>query len=750
VGERERRERTPTWARASFLSDPSYLTPFPPPLLFFFRPLQVRAAVAAIAPDVLLLELCRDRVGLLIPPDRGPSVWHAPRVELVGVPAEGGGWPAADALLAACRSAPGVPVTTHDIEVDCVALQATGLFARVRFKTTMPPRSAGPQFLRRKQHQPAGTSSAAAASALQPAAPLGRIRFIATPRELAPLVSLAVRLDSALVGAGWSPAPGKAIGAACAAVVADAARRSAGGLPGATAGALVGGLPSLRALAVPPPGEATPTAVSVSSGALGGGGGVGVWRRGGAPAAAAAADPAVLKPFGAGAPETGLEASAEAGEGLGIEAFIPYRGPLPLTPTMRVDNLAAVLDVDLEPVDALVAAGTAQAPGAREPSPSRGAAFTGRWPPLAEARSKTKKEGGEEGADEGGDATADDDDDLPEGTPDGEEEGGDDGHEGGGPPTDPTALPEPSAFMGAAAQLLTSEYASRQSAAGAKVGVVEGAAWRAALEAADAAGGAGTVVVLGDVPARLTAVRLAGGVVGAAPLAAAAVVGAAVAAAWAATTGITPPGSEPALAAAVLATAAAAAWPFLGPLLEVGRLASKDAAAIEAAVAPPTSLSQQGTTPLRLWGEDAIIAWPGAARPVIQDRDVFMAGALWAAAAGVAAGPAFVADAVDDGCGAGPRTVWRYAGPPPPPVSPPTGSPAAAAAPSPASYWPARAAPARAGEGPYTPAPGPRAVVAIVGSAHVPGMQAAWARFQAEGGGVQAAVSAAAEVLDRA
>ena len=669
-------------------------------------------------------------MGLLLPPDRGPALWHAPRVELVGVPASRG-WPSPASLLAACRAAPGVPVTTHDIEADCVALQATGLFARVRPKTTMPPLSAGPQFLRRRQA--AGTpaaAAAAAASALQPAAPLGRVRYVASPRELPPLAGLAVRLDSALVEAGWSLAGGRAVEAAAAAVVADGRARAAAGEAGATVGALVAALPALRALARRPPAPGGGAAaagsladVSVSYAGLETGAVEAVLRPPAAAAAAAAADPAVLKPRGAGAPETGLEASAEGGEGPGVEPFTPYRGPLPLTATMRVENLAAVLDVDLAPMDAVVA-------GGGPPSASRPRVFAGRWPPPAGA----KPAGGEGGDREGGAASAtgaaaaEEEEDLPD-TPDGEEAAED----------DPTALPDPPALLGAAAQLLTSEYARRQSAAGAKAGVVEGAAWRAALEAADE-GGVTAAVLLGDVPARLTATRLARGVLAAAPLAASAVAGLAAAAAWAATHGLAPPGSEPALAGGVAAAAAAAAWPFLGPLVEVGRLAGRSGPQVEAAVAPPLPLAQQGTSPLRLWGEDAIVSWPGAAAPVIADRDAYMAASLWAAAAGgPAGGPAYVADQVDDGCGGGTRTVWRYAGPAPAP-------PPSAASPSPP--WPPRAAPARAGEGPYTPPPAPRAVLAVVGSAHVPGMQAAWARFK-EGGGVGAAVSAAAAVLER-
>lgn len=38
--------------------------------------------------------------------------------------------------------------------------------------------------------------------------------------------------------------------------------------------------------------------------------------------------------------------------------------------------------------------------------------------------------------------------------------------------------------------------------------------------------------------------------------------------------------------------------------------------------------------PVELWGEDALLQWPGARRALIQERDAYMARTIWAAATG--------------------------------------------------------------------------------------------------------------------
>jgi hypothetical protein len=59
----------------------------------------------------------------------------------------------------------------------------------------------------------------------------------------------------------------------------------------------------------------------------------------------------------------------------------------------------------------------------------------------------------------------------------------------------------------------------------------------------------------------------------------------------------------------------------------------EDAVAIKSPVAGTGDLSQ----PLKLFGEDALLDWPGAMEPIIRDRDTFMAKALAGAATGQSA-----------------------------------------------------------------------------------------------------------------
>ena len=37
---------------------------------------------------------------------------------------------------------------------------------------------------------------------------------------------------------------------------------------------------------------------------------------------------------------------------------------------------------------------------------------------------------------------------------------------------------------------------------------------------------------------------------------------------------------------------------------------------------------------VELWGEDALLQWPGARRSLIEERDAYMARTIWAAASG--------------------------------------------------------------------------------------------------------------------
>lgn len=93
--------------------------------------------IRAVRPEVVLLELCRDRVDLLIDPDAPPrQIWHSRRVRVNGLP-EGEGYPSQQQLVAVLNTRPGSPVTVGDIEADCTKLLATG--ARQRALATAHP-----------------------------------------------------------------------------------------------------------------------------------------------------------------------------------------------------------------------------------------------------------------------------------------------------------------------------------------------------------------------------------------------------------------------------------------------------------------------------------------------------------------------------------------------------------------------------------------------------------------------------------
>lgn len=77
----------------------------------------------------MLVELCKDRTGLLVDPDAPPPTrWWTPRLQLTGLPSGAGaqGWPPADALRGLLKGRDCSPVTAADIEDDAVTLLSTG------------------------------------------------------------------------------------------------------------------------------------------------------------------------------------------------------------------------------------------------------------------------------------------------------------------------------------------------------------------------------------------------------------------------------------------------------------------------------------------------------------------------------------------------------------------------------------------------------------------------------------------------
>lgn len=238
---------------------------------------------------------------------------------------------------------------------------------------------------------------------------------------------------------------------------------------------------------------------------------------------------------------------------------------------------------------------------------------------------------------------------------------------------------------------------------------------------------------MGDAPASRTSKKIAAGVLKAFPLCLGAAV-ASVAAAAAVLSGnaavassllpldlsSSSPESQTAVVAAAVAASFASFWPIYGPLLQIERFSKLPADKIERDVAPTEPLSTTSRT--RFGGEDAIMGWPGAKKAVVDERDAYMAASIFAAATGESFVPAFVLDRDGDG-----RGVWRYAMPKGDGENEKNGGEKNNNNKS--NKLSSRVVPRRGGEGTYAPLEGPRAVVAVVGTAHAAGIREAWRKL---------------------
>jgi hypothetical protein len=81
---------------------------------------------AVLRADIVLVELCKDRTGLLVDPDAPPPpTWYTPRFSLTGLPTAPG-WPTAVQLMGLLKGTGCTPVSAADIEDNAVALLSTG------------------------------------------------------------------------------------------------------------------------------------------------------------------------------------------------------------------------------------------------------------------------------------------------------------------------------------------------------------------------------------------------------------------------------------------------------------------------------------------------------------------------------------------------------------------------------------------------------------------------------------------------
>ncbi|KAL6762267.1 hypothetical protein V8C86DRAFT_2518932 [Haematococcus lacustris] len=619
---------------------------------------QVRQLVRSVRPEVLGLELCKDRLGLLVDGQEDSvarQLWHCRRIMVEGLPA-GPEWPKEEQVKQLLRCQPGKPVSSADIEADVNTLLATGLFRSGKPACQNAGMDEAPAFIIAPTSAAAPSSPAPTLSdaplmnspaadlegeglRLQAIPPLGAIKFVVQERVFPPITTISARIDSSLKSAG---VPQADVDRIC--QVAQASSQAAGGPQGQA------GLPSLTCLL------RARLALKELFAARAGGQGVVVSFEG--------ADTGKVEVTVRAAREgdalliTGFEGSAQGGQGWGIETFRPTKNLVKLSnkmflPPEYVEGLLA----QAQGIQTLTSLDTA--------SSLLGTAAAASLPaPTSQSRAWSPEELS-------------------------------------------SYVRSPPLSAGAAADLLgdvlTGLYARHQTNAAKKVGLTPGSAWQAALAAATEVGT--QQVMLIDRPTIVTEPRLAAALwqhAGARIVSAVALVVGSIVAAVASSS--LSESWELAGVAGAAALATGLVWPLVGPLAEVQQLAGRSAEAIEDAVAVKQPVAGPGvdlSQPLRLFGEDALLDWPGAMAPVIRERDTFMVRAAAAAATGaVSVAPAFVRGQQEGG-----RPLWRFMMP---------------------EWGNSLAAPVGLGDGAVQPVQGPRAVVCVVGSAHVRGMVREW------------------------
>lgn len=523
-------------------------------------------------------------------------------------------------------------------------LQSTGLFKSVRPMARQATILEAPAF--RVVRAPGGGIR------VQMVPPLGSLEYIVTPRALPAIAELRVRIDSSLSGASGGPEQSQ-LESICNSAV--EATRSAGSSLTPLEAYL-----QMRSQIKAACGdqEVVVSFSDVETGA------VEVAVR-----AARQTDAAFI---------SGLEASAVNGDGWGIDVFRPSR---------NVFQISKKFFIDVQTLDAMKAAQL----GLDAPDDDSNASVSEHASSNGAGHSGEQGSGGASNGVAAGSAAATASSRVPF-----RPWSADELEAQAGPPDLSGML-----LADLLAGLLTRQYAKQQAKAARRTGVSPGAAWRAAMEAASSAGT--RQVLLLDMPSRVAERKLADSMfeavgwrlgVGLAGVAAALYA--------AATTSLVSEQVEVAGVVGSFALAAALLAPVFTPLAAIGKLAEMKGEEVEAAVATqePLQVADGNAPPLRLWGEDALLDWPGALRPLLHERDAWMSKGLAAAASQRPCGcPAFVMDHVDG------VPVWRY-------MVPEGGEEVAA--------------PAGAGDGAYQPLPSVRRVVAVVGMAHARGMARSW------------------------
>ena len=304
---------------------------------------RVRDLIRAVQPDVVSVELCKDRLGLLASDfPAGPRVWHCPQVTVSGAP-EGSGFPTKAELEGMLTCKPGKPFTSDDIEADVRTLQATGIFGAVRPSASQATKDEAPLFLL--------TEGSDGELELLTVPPFASLDFRCEARRLPPLQDFHMRVSSHVAQAGVALPQGKLQS------IRDTTLKAAEGGESKTVGALM----NARARVIAEAGSAAPVEVVFNNADTGKVDGV-----------------IVLRARDQSAVHTGLEATAEGGEGLNIETFQnPNRGDdvqIGLTsalPSHIVEQMARQASVQRNDNGAMPAASTA-APDNDGPASSSG------------------------------------------------------------------------------------------------------------------------------------------------------------------------------------------------------------------------------------------------------------------------------------------------------------------------------------------------------------------------------------------
>ena len=106
--------------------------------------------ISTIKPDILLLELCKDRVDLLVDPSMPPPQhWHSRVINIHSNFAQHSSLTATACkkLLLRLRCQPGKSFAAYDIEQDCIQLLSSGMFASMAPMTKPASLSDAPMFV---------------------------------------------------------------------------------------------------------------------------------------------------------------------------------------------------------------------------------------------------------------------------------------------------------------------------------------------------------------------------------------------------------------------------------------------------------------------------------------------------------------------------------------------------------------------------------------------------------------------------